>query len=51
MAQKVHIPNFKSIPKCNFLAIAEVRSKLGKKVQDRYGDTEAVLEPSRVGGG
>jgi len=37
MAQKVHIPNFKSIPECEFLAIAEVREKLGRKVQARYG--------------
>lgn len=36
MAQKVHIPNFKSIPECEFLAIAEVREKLGRKVQSRY---------------
>jgi len=37
MAQKVHIPNFKNIPECEFLAIAEVREKLGRKVQARYG--------------
>lgn len=36
MAQKVHIPNFRSIPRCNFLAIAEVRTKLGRRVQERY---------------
>jgi predicted dehydrogenase len=36
MAQKVHIPNFISIPECEFVAIAEVRPKLGKKVQERY---------------
>lgn len=36
MAQKVHIPNFKGIPECEFLAIAEVREKLGRKVQVRY---------------
>lgn len=37
MAQKVHIPNFTSIPGCEFLALAEVREKLGRKVQARYG--------------
>lgn len=37
MAQKVHIPNFKSIPGCGFLALAEVREGLGLKVQARYG--------------
>jgi len=37
MAQKVHIPNFKSIPECDFLAIAEIREKLGRRVQARYG--------------
>ncbi|MDQ1317469.1 MAG: hypothetical protein QG588_1121 [Candidatus Poribacteria bacterium] len=36
MAQKVHIPNFISIPECELIALAEVRPKLGKKVQDRY---------------
>jgi len=36
MAQKVHIPNFKSIPECDFLAIAEIREKLGRKVQVMY---------------
>ena len=36
MAQKVHIPNFISIPNCELIALAEVRSKLGRKVQERY---------------
>ena len=36
MAQKVHIPNFISIPDCELIALAEVRSKLGRKVQERY---------------
>lgn len=36
VAQKVHIPNFRSIPTCNFLAIAEVRTRLGRKVQESY---------------
>ena len=36
MAQKVHIPNFKSIPDCDFIALAEVRTGLGRKVQARY---------------
>jgi len=36
MGQKVHIPNFKSLPNCDFIALAEVRKKLGRKVQERY---------------
>ena len=36
MAQKVHIPNFISIPDCQLMAIAEVRTELGQRVQDRY---------------
>ena len=37
MAQKVHIPNFASIPKCEIVGLAEVRTDLGKKVQNRFG--------------
>ena len=37
MAQKVHLPNFSSIPGCDLLALAEVRPELGRKVQARYG--------------
>ena len=37
MAQKVHLPNFASIPECNLLALAEVRPELGRKVQARFG--------------
>ncbi len=37
MAQKVHIPNFKSLPGCELLALAEVRGELGKRVQVREG--------------
>ena len=36
MAQKVHIPNFISLPNCELLAIAEVRNQLGQKVQQKY---------------
>jgi predicted dehydrogenase len=36
MAQKVHIPNFVSIRDCELIALAEVRTKLGRKVQERY---------------
>ena len=36
MAQKVHIPNFVSIPDCELVALAEVRTELGRKVQARY---------------
>jgi predicted dehydrogenase len=37
VAQSIHIPNFRSLPQCDFRAIAEVRTEIGKKVQARYG--------------
>ncbi len=37
MAQRVHLPNFWSIPDCHLLALAELRPGLGRKVQARYG--------------
>ncbi|MBW3623439.1 MAG: Gfo/Idh/MocA family oxidoreductase [Armatimonadetes bacterium] len=37
MAQKVHLPNFASLPDVDLLALAEVREELGRKVQDRFG--------------
>ncbi len=37
MAQKVHIPDFISLPECEFVAIAELREGLARKVQARYG--------------
>src|SRR4051794_22294719 len=37
MAQKVHLPNFSSLPDCELLALAEVRQDLGQKVQARFG--------------
>ena len=37
MAQKVHIPNFTSISDCELIGLAEVRSELGRKVQNRFG--------------
>src|SRR5205823_4411760 len=37
MAQKVHLPNFSSIPGCELLALAEVRSGLRDRIADRYG--------------
>lgn len=36
MAQKVHIPNFLSIPDCELVALAEVRPQLGRKVRERH---------------
>ena len=36
MAQKVHIPNFIRISDCELIGLAEVRPKLGRKVQERY---------------
>lgn len=37
MAQKVHIPNFHAIPGCELIALAEIRQKLGRQVQARFG--------------
>jgi len=37
MAQKVHIPNFLSIPECEVIALAEMRPRLGEKVARRFG--------------
>lgn len=37
MAQKVHLPNFTSIPGCRLVALAELRQELGRKVQARFG--------------
>lgn len=54
MAQRVHIPNFASLPDCEIVALAEVRRSLGEKVQHRYGiprlhaDHRALLEDPEV---
>jgi predicted dehydrogenase len=37
MAQKVHIPNFRAIPDCDLVALAEARQELGRTVQARFG--------------
>jgi len=37
MAQAVHIPNFASIPEVELAALAELRPRLGEKVQQRWG--------------
>jgi predicted dehydrogenase len=37
VAQRIHIPNFASLPDCRFLALAEVRQDLGSRVAARYG--------------
>ena len=54
MAQKVHIPNFTSIPGCDVIALAEVRQDLGRTVQSRfkipklYSDHQAMLADPEV---
>jgi predicted dehydrogenase len=54
MAQKVHLPNFLSIPDCQLLALAEVRQDLGKTVQQRlnipklYADHQAMLADPEI---
>lgn len=37
MAQKVHLPNFTSLPNCKVVALAEARPKLGEMVAQRFG--------------
>jgi predicted dehydrogenase len=37
MAQRVHLPNFASLPNCEVVALAEVRRGLGERVRRRYG--------------
>jgi len=37
VAQRIHIPNFRSLPECEFVALAEVRRELGERVARRYG--------------
>ena len=37
VAQSIHIPNFASLPECDFAAIAEVRPGLARQVADYYG--------------
>jgi predicted dehydrogenase len=36
MAQKVHIPNILSLDTCELVALAEIRPRLGKLVQERF---------------
>jgi predicted dehydrogenase len=36
VAQTIHIPNFRILPNCDFVALAEMRQDLGKKVAQRY---------------
>ena len=37
MAQRVHLPNFSTLPGCDLIALAELRPELGRKVQQRFG--------------
>ncbi len=54
MAQRVHLPNFATLPDCQLVALAEVRRDLGEKVQRRYAiprlypDHRALLEDADV---
>lgn len=54
MAQKVHLPNFLTIPGCELVALAEVRPELGCKVQKRlniprlYADHRALLADPEI---
>ena len=54
MAQKVHLPNFATLPGCQLVALAEVRQTLGRQVQARYDipmlypDHAAMLADSEI---
>lgn len=54
MAQRVHLPNFASLPDCELVALAEVRRDLGAKIQRRYNiprlysDHRGLLEDPEV---
>jgi predicted dehydrogenase len=54
MAQKVHLPNFLSIPECDVVALAEVRTDLGQQVQNQlgipkfYSDHQAMLADPEI---
>jgi predicted dehydrogenase len=54
MAQKVHLPNFLSLPTCEVVALAEVRQELGRRVQQRLGipkfypDHQALLADPEI---
>src|SRR6476661_5354265 len=37
VGQRIHIPNFASLPDCRFVALAEARPALGAKVAARDG--------------
>lgn len=37
LAQKVHLPNLAAMPECELLGLAEVRPRLGREVQARFG--------------
>jgi predicted dehydrogenase len=37
VAQNIHIPNFASLPGCEFVGLAEAREGLGQQVARRYG--------------
>ncbi|MBM3215066.1 Gfo/Idh/MocA family oxidoreductase [Candidatus Poribacteria bacterium] len=49
MAQKVHIPNFAGVSDCRIVALAEVRSALGRKVQARYGIPKLYRDHHELG--
>jgi predicted dehydrogenase len=54
MAQKVHLPNFKTVPDCELLGLAEVRTDLGQRVQTHfeiprlYPDHHALLADPEI---
>ena len=37
MAQRVHLPNFSSLPDCDLIALAELRPESGRRSRPRFG--------------
>lgn len=49
VGQTIHIPNFASLPDCHFVALAEARPELGKKVAARYGIEKVYRSHEEIG--
>src|SRR6201996_9592659 len=48
VGQTIHIPNFASLANCKFLALAEVRSDIGRDVAARYGIPEVYKSHEEI---
>jgi predicted dehydrogenase len=50
VGQTIHIPNFASLPNCQFVALAEPRPDLGKRVSERYGIRKLYRSHEEIAG-